>query len=100
MNTLQVVALSLALAFIAESFVEYLFGQAVDHAPALAPYRWLLLYVALAAGVGMCWWYQADLLSIILEQQPTTLGVVLTGLIVGRGANFVHQFVSQYLPQK
>ena len=100
MNTVQVIALSLALAFLAESMVEYLFGTLFDYIPAIDKYKPLLKYISMLVGIGVCWFYQADLVSLITEQGATVLGIILTGLIVGRGANFVHQFVSTYLPVK
>lgn len=93
MQTIQIVALSLALAFISESMVEYLFGQLVEHVQVLQPYKWLLMYVSAAAGVGLAFYYSLDLFSLITQAPPTTIGILLSGLSVGRGANFVHDFV-------
>lgn len=98
MEFVQIVVLALALAFMAESMVEYIFGEVADHFEKIAPYKWLLMYIALAAGVGMAFWYQVDLISLITGDGVTVLGNILTGLAIGRGANFVHDFVSTYLP--
>lgn len=95
---IQIVVLSLALAFLAESMVEYVFGTLAEKVVALQPFRWLLAYVALAVGVGMAFWYQIDLITLITAEAPTTLGIVLSGLGIGRGANFIHDFVSNYIP--
>jgi hypothetical protein len=98
MLLLNVIALSLALAFLTESMVEYLFGTLADHVPALGAFRWALMYIAAAVGVGLALYYRLDLLALIAEDAPTNVGMVLTGLIVGHGANYLHQFVSKYLP--
>lgn len=100
MTPLQIFGVSLALAFLAESMVEYLFGTLIDHIPALGSYRWTLQYIAAIAGVGLAIYYGLDLIAVIGEQQSVTLvGQVLSGLIIGRGANFLHQFVSAYFPK-
>jgi hypothetical protein len=97
MDIVSLIALSLALAFLAESMVEYLFGQAIDHIPALAELRWALVYVAAGVGVALAYYYNLDLINVIIQAEPTGVGMLLTGLIVGRGANFVHEFVTTYL---
>ncbi len=94
-----------ALAFLIESSVEYIFGTPMDKIPKLTPYKWLLMYASMAAGVGMTFYYKVDMLSMIgdLAKEPlqaTPVGFALSGLVIGRGANFVHQFVSNYLPVK
>ena len=58
------------------------------------------MYVAAIAGVGLAIFYQLDLLALIGELAPSTVGYVLTGLIIGRGANYLHDFVSTYILQK
>src|SRR5512139_3537944 len=98
MSIAVIIGLALALSFLCESMVEYLFGSLVDHVPALDKFRWLLMYIAAIAGVGLCFYYQLDLISIITQEAGTTIGIILSGLIIGRGANFVHQFISDYLP--
>lgn len=97
MDVVKLYALALALAFITESGVEYVFGQAVDHFQALAKFRWALMYVALLAGVGLCFHYQLDLIATLRGGPPDPVGFILTGSLVGRGANAVHDFISVYL---
>ena len=100
MNELLILAGALALAVLIESMTEYIFGTVADHVPALVPYKWLLMYVAAAWGVGVCIYYQVDLISLIFQQEPTVVGVVMTGLAVGRGSNYLHQFISKFFPGK
>ena len=100
MDVLRLYALALALAFTVESGVEFIFGQAVDHFKIVAPFRWSLMYVALAAGIVLCFHYQLDLFALLREAPPDQFGFVLTGSLVGRGANAVHDFISGYLINK
>ncbi len=100
METIVPILLGLVLAFLTESFTEYLFGQAVNHIPKAEPFKWLLQYVALAAGIGLALYYYVDVIAVLTNTQPTNVGVVLTGLTIGRGSNYFHQFISQYLPKK
>ena len=99
MGTIQVIAASLALAFLAESMVEYLFGSLVDHVPALDKFRWTLMYVSAGVGVGLAFFYELDIIRLITAEDITPVGMILSGLMIGRGANFVHQFVASYLPK-
>lgn len=95
---LQIIVLTVALAFLAESMVEYVFGMIADQIPAVHPYRWLLAYVAMAVGVLMAYSYSIDMLTLITGEAATNLGVILTGLGIGRGANYIHDFVGKYIP--
>lgn len=97
MSVTAILAVSLALAFLTESMVEYVFGTIADHVEKLKPYKWTLIYVALLVGVGLSWYYQLDLIALVAEQEPGQVGYIMTGLIVGRGANYLHDFVSAYL---
>lgn len=96
-ESLRLLAFGLALAFLAESMVEYVFGQVVDHIPALSQFRWALMYVALAAGVGLAFYYQVDVLALIQDEPSTPVGFAMSGLVIGRGANFFHDFISRYI---
>lgn len=97
MSAAEKLALAFTLAFLAESMTEYVFGQAVDHVAKLASFRWALMYVALAVGVGLTYFYQVDLLALIAGEADTPVGFAMSGLVVGRGANYLHDFVSRYV---
>lgn len=84
------------LAFLIESLVEYLIGKPMEKSEKLAPYSWVLQYVAALAGIGLAWAYQTDLIAILTQGAPSTVGVVLTGLIIGRGSNFTHDIISKF----
>ena len=99
-------ALAFALAFLVESMTEYVFGTPFDKFPVLAPFKWALMYISAGVGVAVSFHYQLDLIAFIqlvvggIEIPVTWVGIALTGLAVGRGSNYVHQFVSQYFPKK
>lgn len=102
MNPLEILAIAFALAFLAESLVEYIFGTLFDKVPKLEPYKWALMYVALLVGVGMAFYYSLDLIALISQElggvvPVSWFGILMTGLIVGRGSNFLHEFVSKFL---
>ena len=93
-NTVAFIALIIALAAIGEGAVEYFLSPFA----AAKPY---LMYVSLAVGVVLAWGYQVDALNVLLGAQPAALpwlGVVLTGVLIGRGANYLHDFIRTYLP--
>src|SRR3990167_5519941 len=105
MNPLVILSVSFALAFLVESMVEWGLGIPMDKIPKLTPYKWLLQYAAAGVGVGLAIFYSLDLIALIAQQAGgeipiTAVGEVLSGLAIGRGANYLHQFVSVYFPDK
>jgi hypothetical protein len=97
-----------SLAFLTESFTEYLLGTPMDHIPAAKPYKWLLMYASMFVGIGLCLFYKLDLIVLVaytlsmmfggvIIWQITTVGMVLSGVIIGRGANFLHDFLVKVL---
>jgi len=104
-NVFAILAVMFLLAFLVESLVEYVFGQAFDHVPAIQPYRWLLVYIPLGVGIGGAFLFGFDLLYLLgnwLEADwptlavPSWYGMALTGLAIGRGSNYLHDVVSKF----
>ena len=106
MDPLVTLALVFTLAVAAESGVEIVFGP-------LFKFVWfegvkpiVLPYVAVAAGIFLTIYYQVDMIAglVSLTQgtslQATMVGYVLTGLIVSRGSNAVHDFVMKIVASK
>ena len=57
-----------------------------------------LRYVAALVGVGLCWAYRADLLALVgLDARFSLIGYLVTGLLLGRGANFINDFADRWL---
>jgi hypothetical protein len=103
--------LSFLLSFLIESGTEYIFGTPMSKIEKLKPFTWLLMYVSMAAGVGLSFYYKLDLIALLptwlaeLTQStaaymPTPVGFVLTGLAIGRGSNYLHQLMSKFFPVK
>jgi hypothetical protein len=104
---LLILAIMILMAFLVESLVEYLLGEPFNHFPTWQPYRWLLMYVAAVVGVVGALIYKLDLLYLLAKfladssQQPlpwnvTIFGTIITGLAIGRGANYLHDIVSKF----
>jgi hypothetical protein len=54
------------------------------------------LYLSLALGMALAGCYRADLLwAVGLSESATVVGVITTGLFIGRGANFVSDVISR-----
>jgi hypothetical protein len=106
MTVITQALLAFALAFLAESMVEYVFATWIDIAKAKWPAVEAaepLKYIALLVGVGLSFAYSLDLLAVAFpEQQAVTwwIGRLLTGMAIGRGSNYVHAFYSSYLVKK
>jgi hypothetical protein len=108
MAILGILAVIFLMAFMVESLVEYLFGQAVSHLPILQPYAWLLMYAAAIVGVIGAFLYGFDLLYLLgnylgvpvdaypIMASPTWFGTLLTGLAIGRGSNYLHDLVAKF----
>ncbi|NLF10200.1 MAG: hypothetical protein GX597_00255 [Anaerolineaceae bacterium] len=55
-------------------------------------------YTAAVIGILLCLAYRADLLQLAGLYCPWPwVGPVITGILAGRGANFVHDFASRWL---
>jgi hypothetical protein len=101
MNVFSVLAVIFLMAFLVESMVEYLFGTPFDKIPALQPYKWLLMYVAAIVGVAGAFIYRIDILYLLggfvgAAFDVTFFGMVMTGLSIGRGANYLHDIVDKF----
>ena len=65
----------------------------------LKPATRVLLLRLISAGLGMllCVAYRADLLALAgLTTNAPLVGSIITGIVVGRGANYLHDLVSQW----
>ena len=101
MNVLAVLLLILFVAWLVEALVEYAFGTFADHIPVLAPYKWLLAYVAMGVGILGAWIYKFDLIYLLSEYAgagllKTTFGIVLTGIGIGKGSNFINDILDKF----
>lgn len=109
MTPVQTLLLTAILAFLTESLVEYFYGKLVDRFKKMEPYRWLTEYVAAAVGLGLALYYKVDLIALAVNTAAalitpqctplvaTTVGMVLTGFIIGRGSNFTHDFYKKFI---
>lgn len=81
MNTFMLIS---SLAIIVEALVEY-FGEFVP--------SHLKRFAAALVGVLLSIGYQADFIALLgYEAIAPIVGQVLTGLLIGRGANFINDF--------
>ena len=91
-------ALMIFFGFMAtEGVVEFVLGTAFDKVVQLAPFKWLLMYVSLAVGIFLAFYYSLDAVALVFQQPPTPVGLILTGTIMGRGANFVSDIWQRFL---
>jgi hypothetical protein len=62
------------------------------------------MYIALMIGVLLCLFYKLDLIVLIayvisllaggaVVWPTTTIGMILSGVVVGRGSNYLHDFL-------
>ena len=53
----------------------------------------------MTVGVLLAWAYNLDITRDVLglTPRPALLGVVLSGVVLGRGASYVHDFYQSYL---
>jgi hypothetical protein len=94
-GALDLVATLALLGFLCESMVQYIFSPFKK----IEPY---LMYVSLGMGVFLAIAFNVNLIAAVVPGIPGTVlaywtGVVLTGLIIGRGANFVHDLWEKFI---
>ena len=96
----------LVLATVAEALVEHLFAPIVDaraEGETIPPSGWdwrpiVLRYTSLFLSVLLAITYRADLLLLLNLTPPWPwVGWVITGLLIGRGSNFIHDFATRWL---
>lgn len=95
METLVPLGVALTLAFLAETITEYFFANWLGRLRLDAKY---LRYVSAVIGVALCLAYGVDIMGDVLGLSPRlgAVGQVLSGLMLGRGANYVHDFYSRF----
>lgn len=86
----------LALAFLCESLTEYFFKDLLTGLRVDTRY---LRYISAVVGVALCLVYGVDLFGDVLGVAVRfgPMGQVLTGLILGRGSNYVHDFYGRFV---
>ncbi|MAH49199.1 hypothetical protein CMI37_25465 [Candidatus Pacearchaeota archaeon] len=91
----------IALAFATESLTEHYAGPLL----ALLTAKWPKLqelrpaqYVAAAVGLGLAFAFRLNIVSQAFGFVGAEwVGMVVTGAMMGRGANYIHDFVTRYL---
>lgn len=67
---------------------------------------WLDVSLSIALGIAVAWQYWVDAPSIFLSEVSQTqytasaLGVILTGIMISRGANVVHEMIEKMQIQR
>ena len=89
-----VIALTFAMAWLVEAFVEYFIGKLADQFPKLGAYKWTLPYVAVVVAVPLAFFYKIDVITLVTGSASTWVGITLTGLLISRGAGVVNDFLS------
>ena len=103
-HSMGILFIIFALAYLTESATEYLFGTPMDKF-GLSRWKWSLMYISLVVGIGLAFFYKLDLVALLAsvvgeDITASWVGFVLTGFGIGRGANWLHQFVEKYFPGK
>ena len=107
---LPVLAGIFLLAFLAETMTEYFFRPFLkpDTLPGAEPRdptngqrvipSWALRYFAALVGVALAVAYRADALALFgLDAWTPWIGWIVTGLVVGRGSNYLHDLIDRWL---
>jgi hypothetical protein len=104
-GAMAVLGLVFLLALMVESIVEYFIGPVFDKTARLQPYKWCLMYIAAGVGILGCFFYRFDMIYFLgyylavgdaAFAGPSWLGMLLTGLTVGRGSNAVHDLIMKF----
>jgi len=108
MSTLSVLGVILILAFLIETLIEFLFETIAGYFPNWAMpaqmRKSVIQTAAIVAGVGGAFLFHFDVLFLAgqfaeLKDIPLTpYGMGLTGIAIGKGSNYIHQFIAQFFP--
>jgi hypothetical protein len=84
------------LAFLAEAMTEYLFSDLLERIKD-GKYCFTLKYIACVIGIALCVAYRIDLLGLVADLTPTAtwIGWVVSGMIIGRGSNFLNDVIDR-----
>lgn len=86
-------ALILIIAAVTESLVEYFIAPLVPD-----KLKVYLPYAAAALGVLLCTAYRVDILAAAGLVSPwPAIGQIVSGLLIGRGSNFINDFADRWL---
>jgi hypothetical protein len=105
MQIVGLLLVTLLLAFLVETLVEFLFGELFSHIPALHPYKWLQMYIAIGVAIGMAFFYQLDLPYLLaqfleVEWEPLSRvswpGMLASGIAIGKGSNYLHDLIKKF----
>ncbi len=104
-ETIATLTTILILAAVVEALIEHLVKPIVETVtkddPPAAGIDWRALslrYLSAAFAVLLCFVYRADLLIILNLHPPWPwVGFLITGLLIGRGSNFIHDFAKRWL---
>lgn len=110
-TVLVFIGIAFLLAFFVETMIEYILGTPIDNIKQLQflrEYKWVLRYVAAGVGVYFAFYWKIDLVSITASVisdlvdadilwEVSNAGIVVSGLAIGRGSNYLHEFLSKHL---
>jgi hypothetical protein len=101
MPIIGLMGIILFLAFLVEALVEYVLGTLFSKIELIKPYAWCLMYVSVAVGVAGAFIYKLDMVSILavylnVEIPVNAFGIAITGISIGRGANFIHDIWQKF----
>lgn len=97
------ITIILVFAVLVEMLVEYFVKPLIPKTDSLDPPWYYTLpyarYAAGAAGIALCLVYQLDIIALLFgglaaTQSWSYVGMVLTGLLISRGANYVHDWLA------
>lgn len=90
MPVLDRITVFLILAFLAESLTEYLFGTWV---------KIYTKYIAVAVGIALAVNFRTDFFEEFLGLTSSLpyVGCILTGILLGRGSNWLHELWKRFV---
>lgn len=107
MEVLSMLFMIFCLAFLVETLTEFVMGDILYILPTKGfPFA---KYVAIAVGVGLCLFYRYDILFLLAQylqvdwstlQEVSVPGIVITGLSVGKGSNYLHDVIKKFTARK
>ena len=109
MNVLSLLLIIFALAFLVETLVEFLFSDLIKSIlPKVQP-QLPMKFIAVASAIGLAFFYQFDFIYLLAQfletdwqplQTVSVPGMIITGAAIGKGSNYVHDFIQKFFVKK
>jgi len=99
---LSLLVVILLVAFFIETLVEFVFSDLFLKIPGAEKFHWTVKYVAIGVAIYAAFHYQFDLIALLANLleinmiQVSVFGIIVTGVAIGKGSNYLHDVFKRF----